>query len=171
MGSKPVNRPPLNRIRWGALVLILGFLSPLLIPVVLRSGLSETLKSIISGGLALGIPELFMVLAVSIMGKEGFNYLKRYVRVLYRNYGPPERVSKTRYRVGIFLFLIPLVFGFFAPYVLMKNQYYLENVFLLTIISDVIVLISLFVLGGEFWDKLRSLFIHGAVARFPEQCN
>jgi len=28
--------------------------------------------------------------------------------------------------------------------------------------------VSLFVLGGEFWDKMRSLFVHGAVAQFPE---
>jgi hypothetical protein len=26
---------------------------------------------------------------------------------------------------------------------------------------------SLFVLGGDFWDKVRSLFVHGATARFP----
>jgi hypothetical protein len=30
-------------------------------------------------------------------------------------------------------------------------------------------LISLFVLGGDFWDKLRALFVHGARAVFPEQ--
>jgi hypothetical protein len=28
-------------------------------------------------------------------------------------------------------------------------------------------LASLFVLGGEFWDKLRALFVHGARAAFP----
>lgn len=35
--------------------------------------------------------------------------------------------------------------------------------------SDALLLISLFVLGGEFWDKLRALFIHQAKVRFPEE--
>ena len=30
------------------------------------------------------------------------------------------------------------------------------------------IIIGLLVLGGDFWDKLRSLFVHGARARFPE---
>jgi hypothetical protein len=34
--------------------------------------------------------------------------------------------------------------------------------------SDLMFVSSLFVLGGEFWDKLRALFVHGAKARFPE---
>jgi len=29
-------------------------------------------------------------------------------------------------------------------------------------------LVSLFVLGGDFWDKLRALFFHGAKAVFPK---
>ena len=28
-------------------------------------------------------------------------------------------------------------------------------------------LVSFFVLGGEFWDKVRALFHHGAAAVFP----
>ena len=31
-----------------------------------------------------------------------------------------------------------------------------------------ILLASLFVLGGDFWDKLRSLFIHDATVSFTE---
>jgi hypothetical protein len=30
-----------------------------------------------------------------------------------------------------------------------------------------VLLISLFVLGGDFWDKLRALFVHSARAVFP----
>jgi hypothetical protein len=33
--------------------------------------------------------------------------------------------------------------------------------------GDVVFVTSLFVLGGDFWDKLRSLFVHGARAVFP----
>ena len=30
----------------------------------------------------------------------------------------------------------------------------------------ILIVLSLFVLGGEFWDKIRSLFIHDAKASF-----
>jgi len=33
--------------------------------------------------------------------------------------------------------------------------------------GDVVFVASFFVLGGEFWDKLRALFVHGARAVFP----
>ena len=33
--------------------------------------------------------------------------------------------------------------------------------------GDVVFFSSLFVLGGDFWDKLRALFVHGARAVFP----
>jgi hypothetical protein len=33
--------------------------------------------------------------------------------------------------------------------------------------GDVLLIGSLFVFGGEFWDKQRSLFFHGARAEFP----
>ncbi len=34
----------------------------------------------------------------------------------------------------------------------------------LAIAGDVMLLASVFVLGGEFWDKLRALFVHEARA-------
>ena len=32
---------------------------------------------------------------------------------------------------------------------------------------DLTLVISLFVLGGDFWDKVRALFVHEARAVFP----
>ena len=34
--------------------------------------------------------------------------------------------------------------------------------------GDLLLLTSLFVLGGDFWDKLRALFFHQAKAVFPQ---
>ena len=36
-------------------------------------------------------------------------------------------------------------------------------------VFDVMLLTSLFVLGGEFWDKLRALFVHESRAEFLSQ--
>jgi hypothetical protein len=35
--------------------------------------------------------------------------------------------------------------------------------------GDLMFVASFFVLGGDFWDKLRALFIQGAKAQFPVQ--
>ncbi len=164
-----IQKAPKNRIIIGAVILIVGFLSPLLIPMVLSSGLSDGLKTVISGGLAFGIPELFMLVAIGIMGKEGFDYLKRYLRLVLKVYGPPERVSKLRYSFGLVLFVLPLLVGFFAPYLLSKREFYIDNLGSITILTDIVLFISLIILGGEFWDKLRSLFVYGAVAVFPKK--
>lgn len=156
------------RLRWGAFILILGFLSPLLIPVVLASSMSDGLKTILSGGLALGIPEVFMIIAIAIMGKDGYEYLKRFLRLLLRAYGPADKVSSLRYTIGLIFFCIPLIVGFIAPYFLINKGFYMDNIILITILLDVMLLASLIILGGDFWDKLRSLFVNGAVAQFPE---
>ncbi len=34
-------------------------------------------------------------------------------------------------------------------------------------VGDLLLVASLFVLGGEFWDKLKSLFVYGAKVQFP----
>jgi len=152
--------PPKNRLILGGIVFISGFLSPLLIPWVLTLEISTGMKSLISGLLALGIPELFMLIAVGILGKEGFQYLKKTIFGWFRKYGPPNTVSKTRYNVGLILFSIPLILGLVQPYV---EEYipFMQQYKLYFIISgDLLLFVSLFVLGGDFWDKLRSLFIY-----------
>ena len=68
--------PPKGRLVTAGIIFISGFLSPLLIPVVTSSDLSIGWKTTLAGLLALGIPELFMIIAAAVAGKEGFNYLK-----------------------------------------------------------------------------------------------
>lgn len=156
------NKPPRNRLIWGTIVFVSGFLTPLFIPLVVSSELSTGLKSIISGLLAFGIPELFMIIAAGILGKQGFNYLKRYLRLLLKVYGPADTVSKTRYGIGLIMFIIPLGFALILPYLITAIGFVKENYLIVAIGSDLLLVLSLFVLGGDFWDKLRGLFIYNA---------
>jgi len=75
--SVEITVPPKARLIWGGLIFVIGFLSPLLIPWVISLDLSAGTTSLISGILALGVPELFMLIAVGILGKSGFDYLKQ----------------------------------------------------------------------------------------------
>lgn len=156
--------PPLGRLIWGGIVFVSGFLSPLLIPLVLTLEISIGMKSLVSGLLALGIPELFMLMAVGILGKAGFQYLSSSIFSWFKKYGPPDTVSKSRYTFGLILFSLSILSGIVLPYIWGFVPLVKDNLIFIVLLGDVILIFSLFVLGGDFWDKLRSLFIYGSRA-------
>ena len=151
----------------GVTIFVLGFAAPLAIPLVTSSDLSTAWKTAISGALAVGVPEVMMVVAAAVMGKEGFARLKSQFGRFLKKYGPPERVSQTRYRVGLAMFTLPLLLAWLAPYLGHHLPGYGSHRLVWAIAADLIFVASFFVLGGEFWDKLRGLFVHGARAVFP----
>ena len=150
------------RFRLGTTIFIIGFCSPLLIPFVTATDLPLKWKATLSGTLALGIPELFSIIAIAIMGKPGFIQLKEIVAKYFKKYGPAERVSRNRYRFGLILFIFPLLMAWTLPYIGHLLPFYQENLLPFSIAGDVLFVSSLFILGGEFWDKLQALFIYGA---------
>ncbi len=161
--------PPTARLYVGGAVFVFGWLTPLFVPLVASSDLSTEWKTLLSGLLLLGIPEVFSLIAVAILGKDGFSYLKRFLLgVLRRHFAPPAVVSPARYRIGLVMFLLPLLFGWMAGYVPDVMPGYASCRLAYALGGDSLLLISLFVLGADFWDKLRALFIHGARAVFPE---
>jgi hypothetical protein len=156
------------RLRLGVIVFVIGFLSPLLIPLVTASELPTKWKAVISGCLAVGIPELFSIAAIAIMGKSGFNYIKDRFFSFLKKYGPADKVSQTRYRIGLVMFFLPIFFGWLAPYFPHIVPGYETHRFWVNLTGDMMFVSSLFVLGGDFWDKVRALFVYGATAKFPE---
>ena len=102
------------------------------------------------------------------MGKPGFNYIKAKVFGFFRGYVTPKEVSRTRYRIGLAMFVIPLFFGGLAPYGPHLIPGYEEHRFAVNLGGDVLLLASLFVLSGDFWDKLRALFTYRATVKFPQ---
>lgn len=170
MTERATAMPPTPRARLviGGTVLVVGFLCPLLVPVVAGSDLPTGWKTGLSGLLLFGIPEIFMLIAVAIMGKAGFdaimNPVKRVFKKFMAEYGPPDHVSKRRYRVGLVMFTVPLVLAAIEPYFGHHLPWHEEARFVYVIGGDVLLVSSLFVLGGDFWDKLRALFVHDAKA-------
>jgi hypothetical protein len=161
------NLPPKVRLISGAVIFIIGVLSPVFIPLVVTSGLPEWLIALLSGLLAFGIPELFMIIAVAILGKEGFAFLRSKLGRFLKPLAPPDEVSKKRYNVGLVLFCIPLIFAFLSPYLNLKFHFFEDIPFYINLIGDIMFITSVFVLGGNFWDKLRALFIYGAKVVLP----
>ena len=148
---------PKSRFIFGGVIFISCFMAPLAIPLVTNSNLSTELKTVLSGVLVLGVPEAFMLIAVAILGKQGFDYLKSR---LWETIRPADKVSATRYRIGLILFFSQILFGWLSPYLELWVTEFETQQIRLAIAGDIIFAISLFVLGGDFWLKIKALFTH-----------
>lgn len=153
-----------SRLIIGSVLLISGFLSPLLVPLVVDSNLSSSWKALLSTGLVVGIPEVGMLAAVAVLGKQGFEFIKQRVFAVIKKHTEASAVSVTRYRIGLVMFFLPLLLGWLLPYA----THFFPGLFtgLATqslkpmIILDLVFATSFFVLGAGFWDKIQSLFAH-----------
>ncbi len=155
------------RVPTGVAILVLGFVAPAVIPLVAATRLPAAWKTLISGALAVGVPEVMMVLAAAVMGKEGFAELKVRLVGFFHRSGPPDTVGPVRYRIGLVMFTLPLLLGWLGPYFHDHLPGFDSHALWWHVGGDVVFLASLLVLGGDFWDKLRALFVHGARAVFP----
>ena len=153
------------RYYMGLTVLVCSFLSPLLIPLVAASNTPAQLKAIVSGLLALGIPELGILAAVAILGKAGYQQIKRQFFSFIKQHGPPDKVSSLRHKIGLVMFCGPLLLAVIQPYaehVFVEEtigQILIANKFIVAFLGDIVFIFSFIVLGGDFWDKIRALFI------------
>jgi hypothetical protein len=156
---------PVGKSRFiiGATLFVGGFLSPLLIPLVINSDLSGEWKTFLSTGLVAGLPEVGMVAAVAVLGKQGFAELKNKIYSLLKKHTEQSGVSQGRYRLGLVMFFIPLLFAWVGPY---ARHFFpgLGSVPIsLDLILDLVFAASFLVLGAGFWEKIRNLFVHDPV--------
>lgn len=160
--------PPLDRrLKLGVALFVLSVLMPLLgMVVVANLGLSATITTSVSGGLLLG-GELLGIGAVAIMGKRGYAYVRTRAMAFLKRYGPPQRVGRARYTIGLVMFAAPILFAWLSIYIPGWIPGFERAPLVYGVGGDLLLLASLFVLGGSFWDKLRSLFVHDAEVHFP----
>lgn len=158
------------RVTWrfyaGAAMLACVVLDWGLIPLASAAGWSTRQVASLTGGLFIANKLLFIG-AVAIMGKDGFSYLKSLVSGVASKVAPPRQVSPGRYRLGLILLLVPVLMTWIAPYITGFVQPGSVYGFLQHLSLEVLVLVGLFLLGGEFWDKVRALFRHRAKVEIP----
>jgi hypothetical protein len=157
------------RLRLGVALFLLSIVLPLLgIPLVVAFGLSATMTASISGAILIGA-ELLGLLAVAVMGKSGFAFIKNHIFGFLKQHGPPKDVSRRRYTIGLVMFFVPIFFGWISIYVSDLIPGFSSNPLPYAIGGDLLLLMSLVVLGGNFWDKIRALFIYDAKVHFREE--
>jgi len=148
------------RLVSGISVFVVGQLSTLLIPLVTASGLSPVWKTTLSGILFFVTPQLAIFVAIAIFGKPGYNYLKGVVFSWLKIHVVPDKVGPVRYFIGLIMFVLPLLFGWAEPYCGHFIPGYATHQIWFFVGGDLMFASSFLVLGGEFWDKIRNLFIY-----------
>ena len=150
------------RLKLGLAIFALSIILPLVgLPLVTSMNLSPTIMTTVSGGLLVAA-ELLGVSAIAVMGKEGYLFIKERLFGFLKQYGPSDKVGKTRYRIGLLMFFLPLLFGWISPYLMGHIMDQGQLALTYAILGDILFLASFFVLGGDFWDKIRALFDQNA---------
>lgn len=149
-------RPSRLRYFGGWVFFALSLLLPLggmLVPLL---GLSKGTTALLVGAMVVGAPEVCVVAAIALWGRETFNYFLGRAKGLLRHLLPPAHVSPARYRLGLLLFI-----GSALPcWLLAYFPHWLEDRSRIAVLaaSDFAFIFSFYVLGGDFWGKLRALF-------------
>jgi hypothetical protein len=146
---------------------VAGFFLPLAIPMVSSMSLPVVTKTALSSLLIFGLPQLLTVAAIALVGKSGFHYLMEEVFGVAKRFGPRFHVSRVRYRIGLVMLFLPLVVSLLEPYITSFVVREPMQHWVYGAVADTLFLTSFFVLGGEFWDKVKALFIYEARAVLP----
>jgi len=108
-----------------------------------------------------------LIPAVALMGKDNFDRIWAGAIRLLKTLKPAGGISRRRYTIGLYIMLVlPTLYAWIASYApsWLPEDYVLRVWVNLGL--DAITFASLFVLGGDFWDKVRALFLHDARAVF-----
>jgi hypothetical protein len=141
---------------------------PAALPLVANSDWSSSAKSVANALLFFVAPQLLLLASVLVLGRTNHDRLyDATVRALDRC-KPRGDVGPVRYKVGLVLFVLPMSFTCIQAYApgLISGEG--PSRVWVTALAHATFLFSLVVLGGDFWDKLRALFVRDARAVFPE---
>ncbi len=113
----------------------------------------------------LGSGELSFIGAVALLGKPFVNAIKAKIKAFFlpsRISGPPKPIGKTRHYVGVALFFVSLLpYPGIEAMLLLSDPARINLTMLLAVmlLGDLLFIVSLFILGGEFWERLKKLFL------------
>jgi hypothetical protein len=161
--------PSRARLFWGlAVFLVVNIGGPVVgLPLLALTDLAPGTKTLV-GGIIVAVAELSLPVVIAILGKPGFAYIKGVFFKALRRYGPPAEVGRVRYRIGLAMLILPVFFALVEPYVGSYLGVTGQNRIVYALSGDALLLVSFFVLGGDFWDKVRALFVHSAKAHFAQ---
>lgn len=172
MDTAKVVEPQSSDWRFKAGIAIIGLMAAswLLLPIMAAMGMPGSRIAALTGILFIS-NKILLILAITIMGKSGFQQLKRTVVGYVSGLAPTldYEVGPLRHRIGVVMFFLPLIAAFLEPYIDNIWPGLRPNYWQAQVVGDALFIGSFFVMGGNFWDKMRALFIRTAhVADTPQ---
>ncbi|MBN3865111.1 transporter suffix domain-containing protein [Pseudomonas frederiksbergensis] len=151
------------RFKAGIAIICLILLSWLAVPLAAAADVPGPKIAALTGILFIS-NKIMLILAIAVMGKSGFQQLKRSVFGYVSALAPAAdvEVGPARHRIGLVMFCLPLISSFLEPYVDTLWPGLRPNLWQVQALGDALLIGSFFVLGGNFWDKVRALFIRTA---------
>lgn len=146
------------RFRAGFGVFVLAYAAWVLVPLAAFSGASATDIATLTGGIVV-TNKIMLLACIAIMGKPGFQRLKAVVLHQIRQLSPGNTVGPARHVIGLVMFCLPLVSAMLEPYVDAIWPGLRPKMWEAQLLGDLMLVAGIFVLGGEFWNKIRALFI------------
>ncbi len=149
------------RFKLGILIFVTAFALWLLVPLAVAAGASSARVAAMTG--AIFVANKVLVLAcIAIMGKAGFQQLKSLVFGYAKGLGASGPIGPVRHVVGLVMFCLPLISAMLEPYVDSIWPGLRPNLWQAQALGDLMLVASFFVLGGDFWNKVRALFVRTA---------
>jgi len=155
---------------WRFYIGLILFILPLILPVlalifVPMLGVSTGVSAILYGLSVAGGPDVLLIISAALLGKENLEYLFSKLGNGFKKLVKWDQVSPKRYKTGLWLMGLSVFITAIILYVFrgsLSNGDQPSWGFYVTIGADILFIISFFVLGSEFWAKIRALFQYNA---------
>jgi hypothetical protein len=142
----------------GISVLILSCMLPLSAFLVPLLDLPTAQSALIGGVLVAGAPEVLVLLAVALLGRKNFDLIVGAAKKFFFTTFFASPVSRQRYYAGLAICVLSIVPLYVAGYASSWMPAGNSRIIVLAA-ADLAFILSIFVMGGEFWEKLRRLFV------------
>jgi len=146
------------RLKAGIAVLVLALALPLCALFVPLLELPMAQSALLGGGLVAGAPEVLMLLAAALLGRQNFDRIVGSAKKFFFTTFFASPVSRRRYYAGLAVCVLSIVPLYVAGYASSWMPAGNSRIVVLAA-ADLAFILSIFVMGGEFWEKFRRLFV------------
>jgi hypothetical protein len=149
------------RFKLGIFIFIFAFALWLLVPLAASMNVPGPRIAAMTGAIFVA-NKVLLLTCIAVMGKAGFQQLKGMVFGYAKGLAPSGPIGPTRHAIGLVMFGLPLITAMLEPYVDQLFPVLRPKIWQFQALGDVMLIASFFVLGGDFWSKIRALFIRTA---------
>ena len=166
MSTQPIPAPaaPAGWIhRLGIALFVYSFIPLLTVELITLLDVSTSV-AVTLGAIFLASGELAFLAAVAVLGKPFVTAIKDTIKNFLfkpKSQAQPKVISRPRHALGVILFVLSIV-PYYATIGVMllgaPKEADLQTLLRLLLIGEALFFVSLFVLGEEFWARLKRLF-------------